>query len=109
MVVGALSIYRVRIQTFFGSTCEGTDWRKFKTIQQDKLRGFPISFLANFLQDYFHNLKKCKEQEKRFKKVEGFIDTKRDPLTKRALIILKDKEDDSASGSKKSKKAKLQK
>ena len=31
--------------------------RKFKTIQQDKLRGFCTSFLANFLQDYFHNRK----------------------------------------------------
>ena len=42
--------------------------RKAKTIQQDRMRGFFTSFLANFLQDYFHNLKKAKDQEKRFKK-----------------------------------------
>lgn len=62
--------------------------RKSKTIQQDKLRGFPTSFLANFLQDYFHNLKKCKEQEKKFKKMPGFVEIQRDVSTKRANIIL---------------------
>jgi hypothetical protein len=61
--------------------------RKYKTIQQDKMRGFGTSFLANFLQDYFHNLKKAKEQESRFKKIEGFSRVERDSLTKRAEIV----------------------
>lgn len=60
--------------------------RKYKTIQQDRLRGFATSFLANFLQDYFHNLKKTKEQEARFRKIEGFSCVERDDLTKRAVI-----------------------
>ena len=64
--------------------------RKFKTIQKDKLRGFPTSFLANSLQDYFHNLKKCKDKEKKFKKMVGFVEIKRDKLTKRAIIITQD-------------------
>ena len=34
--------------------------RKSKTIQQDKLRSFESSFLANMLQDFFHNLEKHK-------------------------------------------------
>ena len=32
--------------------------RKNKTIQQDKMRSLETCFLANMLQDYFHNLKK---------------------------------------------------
>ena len=63
--------------------------RKFKTIQADKMRSFATSFMANFLQDYFHNLKKTKEQEARFTKMEGFSEIKRDPLTKRAVVIIK--------------------
>ena len=34
--------------------------RKSKTIQQDKLRSLPTCFLANMLQDYYHNLEKHK-------------------------------------------------
>ena len=34
--------------------------RKSKTVQQDKLRAFETCFLANMLQDYFHNLEKHK-------------------------------------------------
>ena len=34
--------------------------RKSKTVQQDKLRSFETSFLANMLQDFFHNLEKHK-------------------------------------------------
>ena len=30
--------------------------RKSKTIQQDKLRSLSTCFLANILQDYYHNL-----------------------------------------------------
>ena len=62
-------------------------YRKYKTIQQDKMRGFNISYMTNFLQDYFHNLKKAKDQERRFKKVTGFIGMERDSLTKRTRLI----------------------
>lgn len=73
--------------------------RKFKTIQQDKLRGFATSFMANFIQDYFHNLKKSKEQVKRFKKMEGFQGVERNNLTKRAIIISNtDKENPTLTG-----------
>ena len=34
--------------------------RKSKTIQQDKLRSLPTCYLANMLQDYFHNSVKHK-------------------------------------------------
>ena len=34
--------------------------RKSKTVQQDKLRALPTCFLANMLQDYYHNLAKHK-------------------------------------------------
>ena len=34
--------------------------RKFKTIQADKLRSIESCFLANRLQDFFHNLEKNK-------------------------------------------------
>ena len=63
--------------------------RKYKTIQQDKMRGFNTSYMANFLQDYFHNLKKAKDQERRFKKVAGFIGMERDSLTKRTCLVTK--------------------
>ena len=43
--------------------------------------------MANFLQDYFRNLKKAKEQEARYKKIDGFVRIERDALTKRAIII----------------------
>ena len=75
--------------------------RKAKTIQQDRMRGFFTSFLANFLQDYFHNLKKAKDQEKRFKKMDGFVQIKRDSLTGRAIVI--DNMEPSGSGSKRQK------
>ena len=34
--------------------------RKSKTVMQDKLRSFECSYLANMLQDYWHNLEKHK-------------------------------------------------
>ena len=51
------------------------------------MRGFNTSYMANFLQDYFINLKKVKEQERRFKKVGGFLRIERDNLTKRTRIV----------------------
>ena len=75
--------------------------RKAKTIQQDRMRGFSTSFLANFLQDYFHNLKKAKDQEKRFKKMDGFVEIQRDSLTGRAIVI--DNKEASDGGNKRKK------
>ena len=76
--------------------------RKSKTIQQDKLRGMATCFLANLLQDYYHNLAKhnvralilfrwkfyycIKDQVKRFEKMENFQEVQRDQLTHRATI-----------------------
>ena len=34
--------------------------RKFRTIQQDRMRSFETGFLANYIQDYSHNSKKLK-------------------------------------------------
>ena len=79
--------------------------RKSKTIQQDRLRGFCTSFLANFLQDYFHNLKRAKDQERRFMKMGGAVEVRRDPLTRR-VIMVDDKglEEEGGSSKKKMKK-----
>ena len=79
--------------------------RKNKTIQQDKLRALQTCFLANLLQDYYHNLAKhnvranailietllfcIKDQLKRFEKMENFQGVDRDPLTHRADIHFK--------------------
>ena len=39
--------------------------RKNKTVQQDKMRSLPTCFLANMLQDYYHNLGKHKVNSKK--------------------------------------------
>ena len=57
----------------------------------DRFRGFPTAYLANFLNDYFHNLKKIKEQEARFHQIPDFLSLERDSLTKRAVIKLTSK------------------
>ena len=75
--------------------------RKSKTVQQDKLRSLPTCYLANMLQDYFHNSVKhkvdsyCftdvmvsyfKEQIRRYQAMKGFKCVTRDELTHRGIL-----------------------
>ena len=87
--------------------------RRSKTIQQDKLRSLQTCFLANLLQDYYHNLSKYKvknsnatfppehyalypssssqDQLTKLEGMEGFIEVKRDELTHRAIVLTKNR------------------
>ena len=73
-------------------------FRKFKTIQQDRLRGLPACYLANFLQDFFHNLKKTQEQVKQFQKMEGVSKITRNLLTKRVQLKIVNEDEDVSIG-----------
>jgi len=64
--------------------------RKNKTIQADKLRSFETSYLANMLQDYFHNLSKYQEQVSKIRKMANFLCIERHELTHRGVVKFSD-------------------
>ena len=79
--------------------------RKSKTVHQDKLRSLPTCYLANMLQDYFHNSVKhkvctfCykdvidpyfKEQLRRYEAMKGFKCVTRDELTHSGIVHFQD-------------------
>ena len=57
--------------------------RKFRSIQQDRMRSFEIAFLANFILDFYQNEKRYQAQLATLMKKEGFVCITRDELTMR--------------------------